>query len=447
MFLISGREENILVGYILICILCHGMFFTREWLILGAFLLVYSFISWKSFFKIKSLFQGDSFQGKVSSVFHVVCFVFKNPIGVFILLILFSLLGLFNAVRSVEGWLEAFRWFIFMIAYLWGKRLACECEVRDRVLNKIIWIALISTILSLLPGSERIWLPPHPPEEGRFAFCFGYPNSAAVFLGCQLILLLKDKKICMLFWLIFAISVVSTGSRAALILLTIFCVIIILKKRSLYVKSIRKTKRKESFGFSTGIDRTKWSNKVSRKTFLIQGLTLIFMLILLQQTLLHGQSSYHHLLDWSESSFAERVVYYLDSIKIARVAHFLPQAGGWFAFPFIQNIPYWTNNPHSSLFLILINQGIIAVLILAIWAIKGITGYIKDLCRSTDMGGFCLKTAALFIGVHSLIDVDMSFGVLGILFWLLIGMNNNREVIPEEQNQFELLKNLPHRMR
>lgn len=416
--MVSWKEEDCFAGFLFLSVICHGMFLMREWLVLGTI-----FILWKLPCWFRGLGPGIIAK-KIKSKIEL-CI---NPLAIFLLLIILSLSGLFQPIRRIEGWLEAFHWLVFLTAYLWGKQLAENTEVREKTIDRVLWIALISTILTWLPGSELIWLPSDLPEEGRFASSFGYPNAAAAFLGCQVLLLLKDREIKSEFMMVFVLSVVSTGSRAAVALLFFFAGILILKRIALNLEKKKELVHPENFmGF---YKRTVWADysdiESSKKNNpAVKVFTLSLMIFLLQQTVLRCQGSIQHLLNWTDTSLAERMIYYLDSIKIAWYAHFLPQAGGWLAFPFIQSVPYWTLDPHSSFCRILLNQGLPGVIILGIWALKGIKNYLIDLIQGRDLTVICCKTAVLYLGIHSLIDVDMSFGALGIIFWLLVGITDH----------------------
>lgn len=392
----TWKEEDYLTGFLFLCVICHGMFFAREWVVLGIIFITYRLFSYGKTFRSEMISDGTQ--------------SYFNPVMLFPTMILLSLTGLFHPVRSVEGWLEALRWLVFLTAFLWGRELALTIESRDRILNRILWVALIGTIITWLPGSEFIWMSPGSPEAGRFASSFGYPNAAAVFFGCQLLLLQKEKKTNGYFLIVFAICLVSTGSRAATLMLLFFYGILAIKKKVLSAEKDQILTSKQ-LGF---YKRAAWEDWAAG----------IVIILLFQYTLLYFQGSYQHLFDWTDTSLNERVVYYFDSIKIAWYANFLPQAGGWFAFPFVQTLSYWALDPHSSFCRILLNQGLAGIVLLGIWLIKGVIGYCKDLIWGKDLTVICTKTAALYLGLHSLIDVDMSFGALGILFWLLVGMNS-----------------------
>lgn len=392
----SWKEEDFITGFLFLAVIGHGMFFAREWLVLGAVFIVGSMI-----YRVKE-FSAEKIRAKLGESW-------RDPAWILILMIFFSLTGLLQPVRSVEGWLEAFRWLVFLTAFLWGRHFADNKEIREKLMERILWVAFWATILTWLPGSKEVWLSAGVPEEGRFASSFGYPNAAAAFLGCQLLLLLKDKQVRFLLLAVFGLSVLNTGSRAAVILLALLALILISKKAIL---DIQKKPELTNLGFYKALSWTNYSKPI----------IFVAIILLLQQTVFHSQGSLH-LLSWSDTSLPERMIYYGDSLKIAWYANFLPQAGGWLAFPFVQTTPYWTLDPHSSFFRIMLNQGLLGVILLGIWGAKGLKGYGADLVACEDLTVICSKTAVIYLGLHSLIDVDMSFGALGILFWLLVGLN------------------------
>lgn len=412
--MISWKDESVLACFLFLCLICHGMFFTREWLVLGALILGYRALVGRIGFKSEGLLAGQVCnQDDQDSC---------RPMGIFFLLITFSLLGLFHPVRMAEGWLDGFRWLLFMSVYLWGRQLAANPETRNYILNKILLISFLGTILAWLPGSELIWPSSGSPEEGRFAATFGYPNAAAVLMGSLLLLMLKDKRLMLLLMVVPLISIVWTGSRGAVILLIFFAVVIMIKRLAIAIHSYKMSGMEGLLGFYKDNLRIKENTELKLSTYCLKALAFILLLVLLQQSMLKYQGAVDHLLDWTYASFEERVLYYRDSLKLAWAANFLPQAGGWLGFSFVQTEPYWTLHPHSSLSQVILNQGLAGVLILIAWAAKGFIGYLRDLFQTYDLTVVCGKTTILYLGLHSLIDVDMSFGFLGIIFWLLVGM-------------------------
>lgn len=401
------REEDILTGFIFLGLICHGIFFVREWLIFGAFLILYrASFTFEKIRKKGFRFHYDAF--KLRKLF--------TPTGIFCFLILLSLCGLLYPIRRLEGWLEALRWLVFLIAYCWGKKLAKRNETVNDILNRFILAGIVSICIAWLPWSEMIWTQAGNPDTGRYAATFGYPNAAAGLIGCLLLLSLKDRKMNYFYCFMLLLSFLSTGSRAAAILLFLLLIPLIIKKTILYRKI-----RSSNSSFSLWQDSTiiNWNYRKLNKL-----VPFAVMILLLLQVIWHYGEGIHHLLNWNISTIMERFYYYYDSIKLLILAHFLPRAGGWLAFPFVQTFPYFTLYPHSSICHIAINQGLAGAIIIIVWAMKGITSYFLDFWRGSNLTQLCTKTAVLYLGLHSLMDLDMSFGILGFIFWFLAGMNS-----------------------
>lgn len=401
------KAETILPSFFFIGIVCHGIFFVREWLVLGGLFL---------FLYLVARGQPASPSVKASWIANLF----------FLTMIFLSLAGLLWPVRRIEGWLEAFRWLIYWVAYLWGTRLA-DKENKERILTRIVWVTLVCVILSWLPGSEKIWVPAAAPENGRYAFCFGYPNTAADFLFCQIMVLYIYRKniaaisanfsffaaFIPIIWGIMIVSLLFTGSRSSIILFLCFLAVMITKKAVLQ-KGIKKTHFRS---------KDKKSRFSKRNINTSAGLSLVFLILFFFLTVPNYENAILHLLNWTNTSLTERIVYFQDSLQLAWDARFLPQAGGWLGFVFVQSIPYWTLDPHSSFCRILLDQGLPGAVVVLLWAGKGIVKYGRDLLFEKDMDVIIYRTAALYLGLHSLIDADMLFGIVGIMFWLMIGMN------------------------
>jgi hypothetical protein len=401
--LISCREEDVLTIFITLSVICHGMFFAREWLLIGIPLVAY-FLLFKG--RKKNNLSLKDIRGSVRSWLD-------PPLIIFILLIILSLLGLCKPVRSIEGWLEALKWLIFCTVYFWGRSLSSELELREKIINRILLLAFVCTILSLLPGSEFVWPGPSSPEQGRFSLTFGYPNAAAAFLGCQILLLQGERRFKFLYLSIFAMALIGTGSRAALVLFLGCYSVLFLKKLVLNRKNKKALLK-------------IWKLKL-KKIWRVRGfLTVLPAGIILTLLTFNFNVGLEHLRDWTDIDHNERFLYYLDSFKLAWQANFLPRAGGWLAFPFVQTSPYWTLTPHSALSSILLNQGLLGLVLVFTWAVKGFLVYLRELKHGEDLAVISGQTAVLFLGLHSLVDADLNFGALGILFWLLAGLYSTR---------------------
>ncbi len=107
------------------------------------------------------------------------------------------------------------------------------------------------------------------------------------------------------------------------------------------------------------------------------------------------------------------------------------------AFPTVQRFPYWTADPHSSFIHILLNQGVLGIICVGIWSVFTLTrawkNWVKKCVPPKSSEGVEVTKAEvrvggalLFLALHSLVDVDFSFGALGFLFWMLFGSIQKR---------------------
>ncbi|UWG97170.1 hypothetical protein LPY66_20260 [Dehalobacter sp. DCM] len=397
------KAESILPLFFFLGIICHGIFFVREWIVLGSIFIFLCLINWRQF-----------------SLSNMPSCPWSNLF--FGAMILLSLAGLIWPVRSSDGWLDALRWLIYWIAYLWGSRLA-EIENKGHIVLRLVGVTLICIILSLLPGSEKVWLPPPAPEQERYAFCFGYPNTAADFLFCHIMVLYQYRKkitvriaaLMPAVWGLFICSLLLTGSRMSLLLSVGVTMIIIFKDGCVrnHVKH-RGHRRPNQDGRNP---------QRKKEVYALTGAACVVLLLFIAPMISRYPDGILHLFDWTNTSLTERMHYFRDSIKLAWDAHFLPRAGGWLAFSFVQTTAYWTLDPHSSFCRILLNQGLAGVAICIIWAGKGVFNYVRSLIIEKNMDPIISKTAVLYLGLHSAFDADMLFGIVGILFWMLAGMN------------------------
>jgi hypothetical protein len=309
-----------------------------------------------------------------------------------------SLVGLWHPVKTSEGWMDAVRWGTLWMVYHQAQKIPRGLE-KDRMLS---WIEGIGVFLATLAWFVK--LSPWIQGQGfflmgseRLSSLFGYPNALGVYLAAVLLLRPRSRIIeALLFF-----TLVNTGSRAA-----IFLFLIVWGTRGVLRWKVR------------GILSSPREN-------VYLGISIITALLL---TLGLNPGALQHLLDWGiQNSLGERFLYIRDGLKLAWTHQGIPQAGGWLAFPVVQNIPYWTTDPHSLWIRVLLNQGIYGVLALLLWSIL----VVKQMARGREWvdEDKCLEiySALLFLGLHAIIDADFLFGTLGILFWILIGLSFSQQ--------------------
>lgn len=377
-------------------LITHGLYYPQEWLLEGFVLSAYII---SSCLRRRLDFITEEYSSDIQTDLLLLGFL------------LLSLLGFFHPVRFSDGLLEALRWGIFWFVYRLGFRVSFDDTAKKYLIKCIEWLAMTIAIIGWLPWVSKV--------AGRLSSVFGYPNAAAAFLGA--VLLLNPHSKLVRFFLV--ISLLGTGSRAGVGLF-----LIVLGAQQLLLRADFQEVRP-----SLLLNRKLGSIKILSKYRKEISVSLVGIvgIILMPR---YYKSAWENLTVWgfTSSSWQERLVYFKDGISLAWNTGGLPQAGGWWAFPTVQSFPYWTADPHSSIIHILLNQGIIGVIGAGIWGIFSL----KKTCKTREKNKRLIVSvvereeakaqlkvysALLFLGLHSLVDADFSFGALGVLFWLLFG--------------------------
>ncbi|MEA4902699.1 hypothetical protein [Desulfitobacterium sp.] len=373
-------------------LLAHGTFFPQEWLLLGAGLaFLLSWQSWKSS-RINGLRVSE--ENGILSITDVLLFT----------LVGLSLLGLWHPVKSSEGWMDAVRWGTLWMIYHQARKIPNGLE-QEKMLS---WIERFGVLLAVLAWLKLFnsWFQGQgffSAGTERLSSLFGYPNALGVYLAAVLLLRPRSK----ITQALLLLTLLNTGSRAA-----VFCFLMV-------------------WGVQVLIRRRRAGGAFSSLRKGVLGAVIIISCLCLTWVLNPG--TFQRLLNWGiENSLGERILYLLDGLKLSWSNRGLPRAGGWFAFPLVQTIPYWTSDPHSIWIRVLLNQGIFGVSALLFWMIlilKKIRGGYKHRPKdisllSQEDGDKRLEifSALFFLGWHAMIDADFLFGSLGILFWILWGM-------------------------
>lgn len=370
----------------------EGLYFPKQLLIFGFALSVYVLLSYS--------LTRFNFVTETSSAFGLTDFLLLG-------MLIYSMLGILHPIIVKDGLLEALRWGIFWFAYRLGVRISSNETEKQNLVKYIEWLAIVVAFIG--------WLPYVSKEAGRLSSVFGYPNATAAFLGAVLLLYPPRK----LVQIILGISLLGTGSRGGV---------------GLFVAVF--TGQRILLGTPPLVEL--------RQRFQARGLKDLWVILLVLVgtvlMLLYNRPVWDNLtsMGFSSSSWQERLVYFKDGISLAWNAGGLPQAGGWMAFPTVQRFPYWTADPHSSFIHILLNQGVLGVLSVGVWSCYSFTQawkyWRKNRLSLISRAGFeeikaqvRVYGALLFLGLHSLVDADFSFGALGFLFWILFGSIHNRE--------------------
>ena len=379
----------------------EGLYFPKELLIFGFALSVYVLVSYSH--------RRYNFVTETSSAFGLTDILLWA-------MLFFSMLGVLHPIKVKDGLLEALRWGIFWFAYRLGVQISSNELEKQHLVQYIEWLAIVVALIGWLPYVSKV--------AGRLSSVFGYPNATAAFLGAVLLLYPQRK----LVQIILGISLLGTGSRAGV---------------GLFLAVL--TGQQVLLGISPLFELRQRFQKSSLKGLWVILLALVGTVLML----LFNRPVWDNLTaaGFSSSSWQERLVYFKDGISLAWNAGGLPQAGGWMAFPTVQRFPYWSAAPHSSLIHILLNQGVVGVLSVGIWISYSFAQawkyWRKHRVPRKSMVEFeetklqvRVWGALLFLGLHSLVDADFSFGALGFLFWVLFGSLQKRE----ERTRPSLLK-------
>lgn len=380
----EARDSKVssLAFFLSISVLIHGVFFPQEWLWLGAGLAFA--LSWEAWRRVK--IYGSTGSREIQGTLSITD-------GLLFLLIALSLFGLWHPVKSSEGWMDAIRWGTLWMVYHKSSTIASGRE-QGKMLS---WIERIGILLAILAWLSQLSLWAQGQEislgQERLSSLFGYPNALGVYLAAALLLSPRSKPVQALF----LITLINTGSRAVVFLF-------------LFVLAIRGWIRWRAEGILPGL-----------REGAVLGLILISSLIL---TIGLNPGALQHLLDWGvQNSLGERLIYIQDGLRLAWANRGMPEAGGWLAFPTIQNIPYWTTDPHSLWIRVLLNQGVLGLAVLILWVILIFRQFASRSRMKYEEGkNQGIFWALLFLGLHAAIDADFLFGTLGILFWILLGM-------------------------
>ncbi|MDQ7093045.1 O-antigen ligase domain-containing protein [Desulfosporosinus sp. PR] len=379
----------------------YGLYFEQEWLFFGFVLALYTLKSY--------LTPG------INS-FWTLSVTVSSTDALFLSMILCSAFGLIYPVRAQDGLIEVLRWGILWSIFRLGAKISDDEAAKERLIQWIVFIGLTVALLGWLPWVGKI--------DGRLSSVFGYSNATAAFLGAVLLLGSSRKAIS----LFLGISLLGTGSRAGIgLLIAVYLVRQAMKRIGRghrYFFSEQQQRVRKGVSFRLSLERT------GALLLGIGGLILMAF---------RYRSAWENLGTWgfSSTSWLERLAYYQDGLKMAWRFRGFPRAGGWLAFPTVQNVPYWTSDPHSSFINILLNQGIWGIISIGTWTSFTLYGLRKDRVKNLQRQGFSgkprkvsnddhLGMALIFLILHSLVDADFSFGALGCLFWLLFGCLQNK---------------------
>lgn len=428
-FKARGSKERILAFSFFLSILAHGLFFPREWTVIG--LVLASGYLWTV---LKNAYEKRHWGNKpfLSNLVLSQIVLLTDGTDVFFLVMVgLSLLGLLHPVKIAAGLSEGMHWLTLWLVFRWSREISFDTRMKTRMLKFIRWSAVfwaVSGWLLRMSENSQSFL-----EAGRLSSWSGNADVAAAFLGA-IILLGAMPKLMKVFLIL---SFLATGSRGAI---GLFLIVSVLK----YILELGLFRQQPGKQFIKEVKRLSGKGLGQNLGFL--GLVLVGLGI----TWASFRPAWQHLMSWgfASASWGERLLFYQDGLKLAMQAKGLPQAGGWLAYPLVQQLPYSTIDPHSSFIHILLNQGIAGVLAVVLWILIELRRFWPMIRRENagaswngqgrnalnvntpnrkDPSALNTFMALTFLALHSLFDVDLLFGSLGFLFWILLGLYGDRE--------------------
>jgi len=393
-------KERILAFSLWFALFAHGLFYLREWLALGAALSI--FLAWE----VRRRRRGRRAPAAAAGLVPLWPRPqFDAADALFPGLIALSLGGLFRPVKAEMAYWEALRWAVLWLIMRWGR--AAAGPEKSWLEKQVLWAGLVLALAGWLPWIARIWSAPLWPEAGRLSSFFGYPNAAAAFLAAVLVLRPK-------FWwqrAVLFLALVDTGSRGAVLM---YLGLGLLPEVWPGLRlCLRRVVRRHERWLPGQEFLARWPDPKRLVPRVVAAAAMLAAAVLFRPGWRHLFVS-----GFGTPSWSERLWYWQDGVALAAAAGGLPRAGGWLAFPLIQDVPYWTADPHSSLISVLVNEGLPGVVLLgaflAVCWQRGRSGQSAERRRR--------RRALLLLFGHSLVDADFSFGVLGVLFWLLFGL-------------------------
>lgn len=441
-----------------------GLFFERQWLyyqvavgvLAGVFLLVKSYDKEKSKFTFLDL----------TTLALVLCY------GI-------SLLVAVNTRGAISETLKVSTYFIIYIIV--SRVVSSELDVTN-ILRAFYWSSIGVLLASFGAAFGTIKLA-YAFVDGRLYSTLQYPNTFAVFTICSIIigLYLWARTESLTWKIIYSVTMFllfagffATGSRGALLtFVPVLLIYFIFAPMRFKLISVLKT------GFF-GVVSYLWVVKVfyqipkhsqlylwgtlvlmcviavlpdllslmiqkasiSQRTIKISSVAVTAVVIIVAAAVLinsniaatvakqASQAGGKHFLDISSSSTSaqQRIAFYKDALKIAKDYPVIGTGGrGWDAlYRKYQEFTYGASEIHSHFLQVWVETGTFGLMVFVlIWVAVIVTAWkllrsiAEDEKRHSVVSVFC---AALALGIHSMLDFNLSIPAMSILLWALFGL-------------------------
>ena len=145
----------------------------------------------------------------------------------------------------------------------------------------------------------------------------------------------------------------------------------------------------------------------------------------------------------SQRSVWERFAFIKDGLNIAKDNILIGTGGDCWKYKQygVQSYNYYSSEMHSYIIQILMDYGILGCTIFLVLIINSIINIIK-LIKNKDDINLSIGIAFLVLFMHSLLDFDMSFLYIMIIFYLLISLLNNKDIRDNKNNMRDTLNKI-----
>jgi len=154
-----------------------------------------------------------------------------------------------------------------------------------------------------------------------------------------------------------------------------------------------------------------------------------------------------------ERNVQERFVFYNDAFKIIKDYPILGAGGGaWRSlFGKYQSYHYISREIHSHFIQVWLETGIIGLaFLIGVWAafLRSIIRVLKNKKEDNEIKGlaWAIMWSALALGMHGLIDFNLSMGAVSIFLWALFGLGRGLESVLDEEKSAAVLLKKKHRV-
>lgn len=135
-------------------------------------------------------------------------------------------------------------------------------------------------------------------------------------------------------------------------------------------------------------------------------------------------------IDLSDVNRDGRIDFLQDAVKLTAKRPWGYGGGGWLrSYQQIQQVNYTARDPHSHYALTLVEAGVPGLLLLV--AAIGVAAFNAFRARKGDPLRWAMAAAALTMAAHAAIDIDLSYFMMWLLLWVLLGASQpDAEPIP-----------------